>query len=224
MNSNLCIWLWTLIYGIWFKKNPKEARELGHRCQCSVVEKIKGCDFKELGKTCCNVIKRTDVADIINPRKGPELRHENVEISQLRLGGGVCSKFSHSSATIQASKCVLLFCACDPTLTLSPTTSSSHQQCLSKLPFSKLEKKDFYNVRVLWVGLYCAVTVLLSHFYSRASNMLSGLYLLCWSLMFSLLTDKLFTQNDPQQAQGYIILGGHSLKADSSLPRILSNS
>lgn len=85
------------MYGIWFKKNHKEARELSHRCQHKVIAKIKGSDFKELRKTCHNVIKRTDAADIINPRKGPKLRHENVEISPLQLGV-VCSKLSHSSA------------------------------------------------------------------------------------------------------------------------------
>lgn len=45
------------------KKNPKEARELSHRCEHRLVAKIKGSDFKELGKTCHNAIKRMDVAE-----------------------------------------------------------------------------------------------------------------------------------------------------------------
>ena len=124
--------LWHLV-----QKNPKEARELSHRCQHQQVAKIKGSDFKELGKTCHNIIKRMDFADI-GGRKGQKLINE-VNFCWM------FSKFPHSSATIQTQRCVPLFCAYDPKFILSPATSPSQQRCHSNLPFGKLEEKDFCN-------------------------------------------------------------------------------
>lgn len=119
---NICQtpFVYFMVSGSKKKKNPKEARELSHRCQHRLVAEIKGSDFKELGKTsqhnkkdgCC--------------RKGQKLRSEKVEISQLLLGvSKVLSLLSNHPDT----RCVLLFCARDPKLILSPTPSPSHQQC-----------------------------------------------------------------------------------------------
>lgn len=89
-----------------------------------------------------------NVADIISGRKGQKHRNEHAEISQCLLGA-VFSKLFPSSATIQTPIFIFLFCARDPRLTLSPITSSPTTMSLySKLPFGKLEEKDFYDWRV----------------------------------------------------------------------------
>lgn len=61
------------------------------------------------------------VVDTINRRKGQKCRNENVQLNPLLLGA-VCAKFPHPSATIQTARCVLFSCACDPKLTVAPTT------------------------------------------------------------------------------------------------------
>lgn len=101
-------------------------------------------------------------------QKGPEARKRKCR-RKSTSAGVVFSKFPHSSAIIQAPRHTLLFCACDPKLTLSPTTSLSyHKAPLFKTPIQEARRERFlqFDSFLCWVVLH--VTALYSHIYPKA--------------------------------------------------------
>lgn len=130
-----------------------------------------------------------------------------MEISQCLLGA--VFKLFHSSATIQTPIFSFLFCACDPKLTLSPMTSSptTTPLCLG-FPFGKLEKKDFYDWRVLGVDLYFAVNNAFFPYLSRSlKSVLRSL-----SFDVSPIFRSALSSTWPQAGMGCIALDSHKLK------------
>lgn len=111
------------------------------------------------------------VADTINRRKGQKCRNENVQLNPLLLGA-VCAKFPHPSATIQTARCVLFSCACDPKLTVAPTTFAPPSL---QTPSGKMAEKDFYNLRLLCAGWHFAITELFLLLSRSLINITSGL-------------------------------------------------
>ena len=120
---------------------------------------------------------------------------KTVEISQCLLGAVFLTLFQ-SSATIQTPIFSFLFCAHDPKLTLSPMTSSPTTTPLYlKVPFGKLEEKDFYDWRVLGVDLYFAVNTAFFPYLPRSlKSVLRSL-----SFDVSPASDRRFPQHGPRQ-------------------------